>query len=114
MEEQRRKEEVLEHLERSKPQRSVTGKQPMGEETPVLFHTVSSASCWLKSTLPSPPTPGDLALLQADFLQPPGAFRLSLFRARASGVLIAVWWGAFADGEQSLRLAPPAGLCKQC
>ncbi|KAJ6657589.1 hypothetical protein lerEdw1_002304, partial [Lerista edwardsae] len=54
--EKRKKEEVLEQLGRLKPQRSVTGKQPMGEQTPVLFHTEASFLAPIK-TLPLPEGP---------------------------------------------------------
>uniref|UniRef100_A0A670JHR1 Dynein axonemal assembly factor 8 n=1 Tax=Podarcis muralis TaxID=64176 RepID=A0A670JHR1_PODMU len=39
-EEKRRKQRLKEQLENLKPQHSTTGKQPMAEQTPVLFHTV--------------------------------------------------------------------------
>ncbi|XP_033023719.1 uncharacterized protein C16orf71 homolog isoform X2 [Lacerta agilis] len=39
-EEKLRKQRLKEQLENLKPQHSTTGKQPMAEQTPVLFHTV--------------------------------------------------------------------------
>ncbi|XP_030906260.2 dynein axonemal assembly factor 8 [Melopsittacus undulatus] len=41
MKERRRRHRFQEQLERLQPQQSVTGKQPMAENTPVLFHMVS-------------------------------------------------------------------------
>nr|XP_056722552.1 dynein axonemal assembly factor 8 [Euleptes europaea] len=41
--EKQRRQRLHDQLERSKPQLSITGKQPMAEQTPVLFH--AEASC---------------------------------------------------------------------
>ncbi|KAM6077550.1 dynein axonemal assembly factor 8 isoform 2-T2 [Theristicus caerulescens] len=42
MKERRRRHRFQEQLERLQPQQSVTGKQPMAEQTPVLFHMEAS------------------------------------------------------------------------
>ncbi|XP_077774544.1 dynein axonemal assembly factor 8 isoform X1 [Podarcis muralis] len=52
-EEKRRKQRLKEQLENLKPQHSTTGKQPMAEQTPVLFHTEASFLAPV-NTLPTP------------------------------------------------------------
>lgn len=44
MKEKHRRHRFQEQLERLQPHQSVTGKQPMAEKTPVLFHMVSSSA----------------------------------------------------------------------
>ncbi|XP_066496915.1 dynein axonemal assembly factor 8 [Tiliqua scincoides] len=56
VEEKLKKEKLQEQLERFKPQCSVTGKQPMAEQTPVLFHSEASFLVPIK-TLPTPKDP---------------------------------------------------------
>lgn len=48
--EKQRRQRLHDQLEESKPRLSTTGKQPMAEQTPVLFHMVS-ATALLKDLL---------------------------------------------------------------
>ncbi|XP_074014738.1 dynein axonemal assembly factor 8 [Numenius arquata] len=67
MKERQRRQRFQEHLERLQPQQSVTGKQPMAEKTPVLFHMEASYLPDI-DTLPGPESMKNEVLLMSIWL----------------------------------------------